>query len=260
MNVAQHKCTSCSHKLNILSFLENFGILTLKFTVIVWIHSDRMNAQGITLGVMPRSPQRLLSNTQWSHERPGHNTGRYAPTPPPPPPRVLKRWRYSGCIYTEHTTCTSSLMRAQRVNGETRRCLQRVGVHVHLQWPTPTPAARYYDPLADPAARFWGGGKSFGGSNLTYPHFQLSPRISATLFSKHRILTIFYFMFNFYINFCQIPQALRAELADLAEGPSLAIKRPSLTNRRLLKAIVHLWKDVINFHITYSFLSCFQKR
>ena len=36
-------------------------------------------------------------------------------------------------------------------------------------------------------------------------------------------------MFNFYINFCQIPQALRAELADLAEGPSLAIKRPSLT-------------------------------
>ena len=44
----------------------------------------------------------------------------------------------------------------------------------------------------------------------------------------------FYFMFNFYINFCQIPQALRAELADLAEGPSLAIKRPSLTSRRLL--------------------------
>ena len=82
---------------------------------------------------------------------------------------------------------------------------------------------------------FWGGGaKSFGGSNLTYPHFQLSPRISATLFSKHRILTIFYFMFNFYINFCQIPQALRAELADLAEGPSLAIKRPSPTSRRLL--------------------------
>ena len=36
-------------------------------------------------------------------------------------------------------------------------------------------------------------------------------------------------MINFYINFCQIPQALRAELADLAEGPSLAIKRPSLT-------------------------------
>ena len=31
------------------------------------------------------------------------------------------------------------------------------------------------------------------------------------------------------MNFCQIPQALRAELADLAEGPSLAIKRPSLT-------------------------------
>ena len=79
-----------------------------------------------------------------------------------------------------------------------------------------------------------GGAKSFGGSNLTYPHFQLSPRISATLFSKHRILTIFYFMFNFYINFCQIPQAIRAELADLAEGPSLAFKRPSLTNRRLL--------------------------
>ena len=41
-------------------------------------------------------------------------------------------------------------------------------------------------------------------------------------------------MFNFYINFCQIPQALRAELADLAEGPSLAIKRPSPTSRRLL--------------------------
>ena len=89
--------------------------------------------------------------------------------------------------------------------------------------------------LADPAARFGGGGaKSFGWSNLTYPHFQLSPRISATLFSKHRILRIFYFMFNFYINFCQIPQALRAEPADLAEGPSLAIKRPSLTSRRLL--------------------------
>ena len=41
-------------------------------------------------------------------------------------------------------------------------------------------------------------------------------------------------MFNFYINFCQIPQALRSELAYLAEGPSLAIKRHSLTSRRLL--------------------------
>ena len=53
-------------------------------------------------------------------------------------------------------------------------------------------------------------------------------------------------MFNFYINFCQIPQALRAELADLAEGPSLAIKRPSLTSRRLLKETSHLQHGVFN--------------
>ena len=33
-----------------------------------------------------------------------------------------------------------------------------------------------FRPLANPAARL-GGSKSFGGTNLTYPHFQLSPRI-----------------------------------------------------------------------------------
>ena len=55
--------------------------------------------------------------------------------------------------------------------------------------------------LADPAARFGGGGgQKFWRVKPNLPHFQLSPRISATLFSKHRILTVFYFMFNFYIN------------------------------------------------------------
>ena len=90
-------------------------------------------------------------------------------------------------------------------------------------------------PLADPAARFGGGGgQKFWRVKPNLPPFSTFSSDFGHFIFKTQNFNNFYFMFNFYINFCQIPQALRSELAYLAEGPSLAIKRHSLTSRRLL--------------------------
>ena len=79
---------------------------------------------------------------------------------------------------------------------------------------------------------FWGGQKFWRVKPNLPPFSTFSSDFGHFIF-KTQNFNNFYFMFNFYINFCQIPQALRSELAYLAEGPSLAIKRHSLTSRRL---------------------------
>ena len=56
----------------------------------------------------------------------------------------------------------------------------------------------------DPAERFFfgGGGANLGGGGLTYPHFQVSPRIYRTLYfeiAEFGHLFLFYFMLNFQV-------------------------------------------------------------